>query len=286
MAMRTIDCPDCGASVPYGRLSCPACGGLVASVAGAPSRPAESIPGPDLTPVAEPTLTAAPTPAAEPILTAEPTPAAEPAGPAEPFLVARPYERRVADETDPPVNASVPASGYRPPPLAFAATSAGAPSGSLSTATSAATDERASRSDVMDPVRIVELAGWFVIVGATMSLLGLLLPWSRVVIGAKGVGGYLDTWGLASPTHILVFVALLAVLAFGIVRNPLPVWLRVGVFGLALGSLLIGLVWPYVVGPLGADVGVLVVALGGSALIIGGVVALWATRHAAVEPFV
>lgn len=266
--MRTIDCMDCGASVPYGRLSCPACGGLVASVAGAAPRSAERV---------RP---------AEPIPTAERTPAAEPARPAEPLLAARPYERHLADETDPPAHASVPTSAYRPPALALAATPVSAPSGSLSTTASAAADERASRSDVMDPARIVELAGWFVIVGATMSLLGLLLPWSRVVIGAKGVGGYLDTWGLASPTHILVFVALLAVLAFGIVRTPVPAWLRIGVFGLALGSLLIGLVWPYVVGPLGADVGVLVVALGGSALIIGGVVAIWATRHAAVEPFV
>jgi len=119
-----------------------------------------------------------------------------------------------------------------------------------------------------------------------MSLLGFLLPWSRVVIGARGLGGYLDMWGLASPTHLIVFVAILIVLALGIVPSPVPTWLRSGVFGLALGSLLIGLVWPYLVGPLGADVGVLVVALGGMALGIGGVVASWATRHAKVEPFV
>lgn len=266
--MRTIDCMDCGASVPHGRLSCPACGGLVASVAGAAPRSAERV---------EPAETAETAGAAE---TAEPMPAAEP------LLAARLYERHLADETDPPVPASVPASVYRPPALTPAAMPVGAPSGSLSTPASDSADKRPSRSDVMDPARMVELAGWFVIVGATMSLLGFVLPWARVVIGAKGIGGYLDTWGLASPTHILVFVALLAVLAFGIVRTPVPAWLRVGVFGLALGSLLIGLVWPYVVGPLGADVGVLVVALGGLALIIGGVLALWAARHATVQPFV
>ena len=47
-----------------------------------------------------------------------------------------------------------------------------------------------------------------------------------------------------------------------------------------------GLVWPYLIGPLGADVGVLVTALGGVALLIGGCVAVWATRHAEVEPAV
>ena len=40
MTTKTIDCIDCGASVPYGRLSCPACGALLASVAG--GRPSSS----------------------------------------------------------------------------------------------------------------------------------------------------------------------------------------------------------------------------------------------------
>ena len=35
MTTRTMDCIDCGESLPYGRLSCPACGALLASVAGA-----------------------------------------------------------------------------------------------------------------------------------------------------------------------------------------------------------------------------------------------------------
>ena len=34
MTTRTIDCAECGASVPYGRLSCPRCGSLLASVTG------------------------------------------------------------------------------------------------------------------------------------------------------------------------------------------------------------------------------------------------------------
>jgi hypothetical protein len=161
---------------------------------------------------------------------------------------------------------------------------AAAPNSSASAPVLAAGD--ASQASVSDEIRFVEVAGWFVIAGAALSLLGFLLPWSRVVIGARSVGGYLDTWGLASPTHVLVLAAILAVLGLGIVRTPVPAWLRSGVLGLALGSLLIGLTWPYLVGPLGADVGVIVVALGGLALVMGGVVASWATRHAEVEPVV
>jgi hypothetical protein len=134
--------------------------------------------------------------------------------------------------------------------------------------------------------RYVEIAGWFVIVGAAMATLGFLLPWSRVVIGAAHIGGYFDSWGLASPTHMLVLAGLLVVLGLGIIRTPIPVWLRTGVLGLATGSLLIGLVWPYIVGPLGSDVGALVTGLGGLGLAIGGVLASWATRHALEEPSV
>ena len=108
---------------------------------------------------------------------------------------------------------------------------------------------------IPDPARFVEIAGWFIVVGAAMSLLGFLLPWSRVVIGASTNGGYFDGWGLASPTHLFVFIGLLAVLALAIRRRPVPAWISSGILGLVFGGLLLGLAWPYLVGPLGADVG-------------------------------
>jgi hypothetical protein len=131
---------------------------------------------------------------------------------------------------------------------------------------------------------LLDVAGWFVIVGATMSVLGFLLPWSATVIGSNGIGGYFDSWGLASPTHLFVLLGLLAVLALGILQSPIPAWLRSGVLGLALGGIVIGLAWPYLVGRLGGEVGVMVTALGGVALIVGGGVATWAARHAESEP--
>jgi hypothetical protein len=138
----------------------------------------------------------------------------------------------------------------------------------------------------VDAPRLVEIAGWFVVVGSAMAALGFLLPWSWAVIGARGSGGYLDHWGLASPSHVLVLAGLLAVMALGVVRTTVPAWVRTGVVGLGAGGLLIGLTWPYIFGPLGSDIGVLMVALGGVALVIGGGVASWATRHAGADPVV
>ncbi len=102
------------------------------------------------------------------------------------------------------------------------------------------------------PERMTEIAGWFVVVGSSMAVLGFLLPWSVMVVGARGSGSYLDDWGLASPTHILVMLGLLAVLALGVLQTPVPAWVRTGVLGLGVGGLLVGLTWPYLFGPLGA----------------------------------
>jgi hypothetical protein len=155
-------------------------------------------------------------------------------------------------------------------------------------ATAIATFPRTARRwvTIPEPSRFVEIAGWFVVVGAAMSILGFLLPWSRVVIGASTFGGYFDGWGLANPTHLFVFVALLGVLALAVRREPVPAWISSGIFGLILGGLLLGLAWPYLVGPLGSDVGLTMTTLGGVCLMIGGVIALWATRHGEVQPLV
>ena len=405
MTAKTIDCIDCGEPVPYGRLSCPACGALLASVAGAlrspvrhvvdaetgpahvavepaaevgspdeaepeldareipapsptvepdrdetvePGSPVEldpavelasvnnaavepAEPGPDEDVEPEPVAFAEPVEDvesepvafAEPGEPAEPEPVgelAEPAGPADvAAAVAMPQpSASVLGATEPPrwppldepeaipvpgpyrvQAASVPdgpatsAAAYRPPAFALAtATTAGrrwpgfGGSSHLDSTvpTAEATADDTTETEAGSAARFVEFAGWFVVIGAALSALGFLLPWSRVVIGAAHIGGYFDSWGLASPTHLIVLAGLLVVLALGIIRTAVPAWLRTGVLGLAAGGILIGLAWPYVVGPLGSDVGVTVIVLGGVALGIGGVVGSWATRHAVVGP--
>jgi len=309
MAIKTIDCVECGESVPYGRLSCHACGALLASVVGArrptirttkavpvataddeaPEVAAEPVAAPEPVAAAEPLPSR---PVIEPLLAPEPVetegtlwpPLVEPA----PSLSPRPYQavevdRHMPHDTMPPQPSAYRPSTYSPTdgPDWSDATVAG--EAAATAADAAAATGKSPGLSMIDAARFVEIATWFAIVGAAMAVLGFLLPWSRVVIGASGVGGYFDGWGLASPTHVFVVLGLLAVLAVEILRAPVPTWLRTGIPGLILGGLIIGLVWPYVVGRLGADIGVLVAGLGGLALIIGGSVASWATRHGEVE---
>ena len=222
-----------------------------------------------------------------------------------PVLVGRPYQRHLAPEAEQADDRVPPPSAYRPPSqaMALAMGTAVAPSNGVhraypssdpvassieapAAAAPKAKDPNWWLATVPDPARFVEIAGWFIVVGSTMALLGFLLPWSRVVIGASTVGGYFNGWGLASPTHLFVFTGLLGVLALALRGRPVPAWISSGILGLVFGGLLLGLAWPYVVGPLGADVGLTMTLLGGVALLIGGVVALWATRHVAAEPLV
>jgi hypothetical protein len=381
MLTKTIDCVDCGRTVQYGRLSCPECGALLASVAGAVRSPRAALRAMPVgmserasieedAPIAEsaapadaeiaepepaasaapaeaiaPAESAAPAESVKPEATTESGPPAEAAAtepeaaapeaelvqpesavPAEsaasldvvtepeprpepgsapalepslapwigtadpaPMLSPRPYRHFVdSGRPDPP---SRPPSVYRPPNLTLESPDAIGPGGAAVPANAGQAQAptgapggiatlAVSEHGMVGAERFTEIAGSFVVVGAAMSVLGFLLPWSRVVIGAASTGGYLDSWGLASPTHVLVVIGLLAVLGIGVMRTPVATWIWAGVAGLVLGSLVIGLTWPYLVGRLGADVGVLIAALGGLALVIGGVVTSWATRHA------
>jgi hypothetical protein len=258
----------------------------------------EPKPDPEAEAVAEPEPTAEPEP--EDIAAAVETPSAPapddspwpPLADDEPVLEPRPYARQ---RTGIPDGVATSPAAYRPPTFALAAATAAGPSWAVGTAAvggsggSAAADSiaepkdgAASESSTAD--RSVELAGWFVIAGAAMSVLGFLLPWSRVVIGSANTGGYFDMWGLASPSHLIVVAGLIVVLGLGIVPSRVPAWIRTGVLGLAAGGILIGLAWPYVVGPLGADVGLTLALVGGIALGVGGILGSWATRHASAEP--
>ena len=298
MTTKTIECVECGERVPYGRLSCPSCGELLAAVSRSPRTDGSPTPRPV-------DRTAAPAylidPAAPMLVEPEPEaweapwPPLEEAGRA---LVARSYGRGSTSDTDEPGSVAPPPGAYVPPNLAlWTATAAGSdrpssrpaidatPAASTAAPATAGTAVAGARPAI-DAARVVEAAGWLVVVGSAMAVLGFLLPWSVAVIGASGSAGYLDHWGLASPSHVLVIAGLLAVLALGVVQTPIPAWLRTGILGLGLGGLLLGLTWPYVLGPLGADIGVLVTGLGGLALVIGGGVASWATRHEGADPLV
>ena len=125
------------------------------------------------------------------------------------------------------------------------------------------------------------VAAWLMVIGSAVAILGFLLPWSRTVIGAEGAGTYFDSWGIANSSHLLVVLVLAVTLGLAILVNPIPTWIRTCCVGLALGGLLVGLTWPYLLGPLGAGPGVQAILLGGVILGAAGVLELVETRHAA-----
>jgi hypothetical protein len=137
-----------------------------------------------------------------------------------------------------------------------------------------------------EPTWLEAAAGWLMIVGSAVAILGFLLPWSQTVIGAESMGSYFDSWGMANPSHTLVVLALLAVLGLAIVANPIPTWIRTCASGLILGGVLVGLTWPYLFGPLGAGPGVMAILVGGIMLGVAGSLDLVEARHAVTEPSV
>jgi len=129
-----------------------------------------------------------------------------------------------------------------------------------------------------------DLAGWLVAAGSAIATLGFLLPWADVMPFATGGLGYMDRWGLAVPSHVFVFLASAIVLGLAVVPNRLPAWTRSGLLPLVLGGLLMGLAWPYVLGGFGSHIGSLAIDVAALLLLVGGFVAIRATRHPEARP--
>lgn len=118
-----------------------------------------------------------------------------------------------------------------------------------------------------------------VVLGAGVAALGFVLPWADIVIGSGSIGGYLEQWGLAGPGHALILALVVGLAILAIVAEHLPRWVRLGLPSIAVACLLSGLVWPYLVGPFDASIGVYVVAVGALVMIAGGLLDRVATRH-------
>ena len=309
MAVESHACPSCAESVPPGRLSCPHCGTVLAAVArrvdqavaAAPAFPPTPAPQSEA-PVAvawmdddsEPTLEPEPEPYKPWPMPATAAPAA-PAAPvtpaASPFVAAgtyvppaivppapEPVEPAPATESPAPVDAP-PAPVF---PRAWDPAGAAAGEGVVA-ATAPAGVPRLGGFAMprIDKDRVEEAADAMMLVGAFGLVLAFLAPWARIVIGSRG-SGYMDTWGLAGSGHIALFLLALAVLGLAVFQNPIGRWLRTGVLGVALGSFVLGLAWPYVVGPLGAGPGALLAWVSGLVMFIAGTVSLFVLRHAAL----
>jgi hypothetical protein len=299
MATTSIECSACGAAVPYGRLSCPECGELLASVAG-PSAASdgafsETAAGPHAAPsvLMDPTTVEA---SYASIMSPEtPTNGAGLTSWSAPGMADRHTPGAYVPPAPPDLPTTAALSTAAPAPArAWAGAGAGGvltmdapgptrpgdgspggpPAGALAATTAAASD----RLGAIDAEKVGGVARWLVVIGAALAAIGFLLPWSNSVIGATGVD-YFDRIGLAGRGHLLIAAGILATLALALIRNPLPLWARIGVPGLVLGSLLIGLVWVYVFGPLRTDPGAQAVLVGAVLLVVGGLIGIAIGRH-------
>lgn len=120
--------------------------------------------------------------------------------------------------------------------------------------------------------------------GAGLVAAGLLLPWGPVLVGSPSIGGPLDTLGVMGAGHVVLLLAASGVLLLAVLAHRVPGRLRLGVLPLALAAFAFGLVWPYLVGPLGGGVGVSVVLVGAAVLAVVACLRLLLDRPADVSP--
>jgi hypothetical protein len=188
----------------------------------------------------------------------------------------------------PPVQSwTAPSAGYLPPSGVFSpaqpAGDGGATGDAMSSRGTAANQAPSGSASLFSdlPVDVPNtLSGWLAALGAGAASLGFLLPWSGVIVGSASTGGgYTETWGLASPSNLLVMLLTVSGFLLSVLPNRVPPWLRTGVLGMILGGLLIGLAWPYLFAGLGYRVGIIAELVGAALLIVAGVLATLPARH-------
>jgi len=94
------------------------------------------------------------------------------------------------------------------------------------------------------------------------------------------MGGFLDMWGLAGPGHPIVLLLLIGVGILAVAHEKWPINVGAGTAAIVLGSVLLGLAFPYVMGPFREAIGVYVTAAGAIVMIAGGLLARMPRRHA------
>jgi hypothetical protein len=290
MVTESLVCPGCANDVPRGRLSCPHCGSVLAAVARSyGGQGGDTIPGAWVPPVAT-AHDAADDPGAESRAAGwiDPDP-----GTAEDVAAGTGLEApgAVAPGWGVP-NAEAP-HGVPPParilprtwdpnapgtdPLTGAAAGATSQGG-----TGRRTGFALPSIGSVDRTRIGEAADVLVLVGAMGTVIAMLVPW--VPLGRSGIGAWTDAWGVAMPGHVIVFLLACGALALATLPNAIGPWLRTGIVGLMLGSLVLGLVWRSAFGAGGAGFGVPLTFVSGAVLAIGGLLSTLVHRHADEPP--
>lgn len=212
-------------------------------------------------------------------------PPAEPARPAPP---AWPPNGAAAVVLEPPVR--TPAGAYLPPsavlppgealPVNGHHTNGHVPQAAAASPPKTLA-ERLALGDADGPLGLpANAAGRTIALGAAIAGLGFLLPWAEIVIGSSTMGGFLDMWGLAGPGHPIVLLLLIGIGILAVAHEKWPINVGAGTAAIVLGSVLLGLAFPYVMGPFREAIGVYVTAAGAVVMIAGGLLARMPRRHA------
>jgi hypothetical protein len=285
--IRSWACPECGAEVPTGRLSCGACGALLASVQGRgaagpsadPTAPvvveAAALAGPPArgdAPVPE----AAEVPATVDVPPPPTAPTYEPVAPPPPPMPPLPgaYLPPSAVMQGLPVNAPAPArttpaspSASRPPGPESGGSGQGLP----------------SRVPVLElPFAIAPGIGpKLVAAGAGLAVVAFVLPWipdGGVVIGGSFGSGYFATWGLAAIGNVLPFLLAWVSLVLAVLPNRVPRHVALGLLPVFLGGVFVGYGWTYLIASYGIGIGIWALAGGALLLVAGGSLVLRGDR--------
>lgn len=283
-------CPECGAEVPTGRLSCGACGALLASVHGreAAGAPADLIASaPEATDV----------PAAGAL--AQPAPAFE--GVAPP-MTSMPQMLQMLPSVEPPPMPPIP-GGYLPPSAVMRGAPVPQPASPRTAPTSPSAAPRPPLPAVSGPessepgqaraprVPVLELP--FVIApgigprlvasGAALAVVAFVLPWipsGGVVIGGAFGNGYFATWGLAAIGNVLPFLLAWVSLLLAAFPTRVPRHVALGLLPVLLGGILAGFGWTYLIGPFGVGIGIWALFGGAFLLVAGGSLVIHNDRSA------
>jgi len=285
--IRSWACPECGAEVPTGRLSCGACGALLASVqgrgaAGAPADPtapvtveAAALAGPPA-PGDAPGPEAAEVPATVDVPPPPTAPAYEPVAPPPPPMPPLPGAylppsavMQGLPVNDPALARTTPASpsASRPPGPESGGSGQGLP----------------SRVPVLElPFAIASGIGpKLVAAGAGLAVVAFVLPWipdGGVVIGGSFGSGYFATWGLAAIGNVLPFLLAWVSLVLAVLPNRVPRHVALGLLPVLLGGVFVGYGWTYLIAPYGIGIGIWALAGGALLLVAGGSLVLRGDR--------
>ena len=301
----SVPCANCGLPVPPGRLACPSCGTLVASVANGTAPAATADPtvarGPAIERQPEPEPEAAvalragasspPAEAIDVLLASDgvasggivpgsylpPSTVHVPASASMrgPSTMADTDTSRAMPSWFPP-GPPVPNAGL-PPAVATTSSPPPAPSGG-----SGGRPLTAGRSSILADLPFDapdELEGWLVALGGGLAILGFFLPWTSSL--DPGIEGYFSSWGLGIGAHLPIFVFLVVVTALAVLPNRVATWVRTGVCGMVGGGILFGVVWLYL-GSDASQLGALLAAVGAILMVAGGIISVApgrASRH-------